>query len=204
MDEIAEQSSTLVEDTKVFFGQAKAICKTVLKPNNQTLKKTGELIAKSADISHDIIRQIDYVSKLLSQTIDRADKELGAKENGNWPGREVKAAAKALEDSREAAVEQLNFVRYFYRNARWLQERFPDAELRNVEGLVRVATHGEIEKNDWTLTPGPYVGVALEEEDEDFDFEETLRELHVELEDLNADAVKFAAEITKNFKGLGI
>ena len=47
-------------------------------------------------------------------------------------------------------------------------------------------------------------GVAPEEEDEDFDFEETLREIHLELEDLNAEAVTLAATIAKNFKGLGV
>ncbi len=48
------------------------------------------------------------------------------------------------------------------------------------------------------------VGVAPEEEDEGFDFEETLREIHVELEDLNAEAVQLAATIKKNFEDLGI
>ena len=45
--------------------------------------------------------------------------------------------------------------------------------------------HIEAIANDWSLTPGRYVGVAPEEEDEDFDFEEALRDIHVELEDLN-------------------
>ena len=61
-----------------------------------------------------------------------------------------------------------------------------------------------IEANDWSLTPGRYVGVAPEEEDEDFDFEEALRDIHVELEDLNAEAVELAATIKKNFEELGI
>ena len=39
----------------------------------------------------------------------------------------------------------------------------------------------ELEENDWSLTPGRYVGVAPEDEDEDFDFEETIREIHLEL-----------------------
>jgi type I restriction enzyme M protein len=45
---------------------------------------------------------------------------------------------------------------------------------------------------------------AADEEDENFDFEETLREIHVELEDLNAEAVKLAAAIRKNFEELRI
>ena len=42
------------------------------------------------------------------------------------------------------------------------------------------------------------------EEDEDFDFEEVLREIHVELEDLNAESMQLAAAIKRNFEELGI
>ena len=111
---------------------------------------------------------------------------------------------KAVDEARQLAVTQLKQVRYFHRQARWLTERFPDAKLRDVEGLVKLVDRAEIEANDWSLTPGRYVGVAPEEEDEDFDFEETLREIHVELEDLNAEAVKLAATIKRNFEELGI
>lgn len=43
----------------------------------------------------------------------------------------------------------------------------------------------EIKANDWSFAPGYCVGVASEEKDESFDFEETLREIHVEFGDLN-------------------
>ena len=101
-------------------------------------------------------------------------------------------------------MEQLRLIRYFHRQALWLIERFPDAALCDVPGLVKLVDRTEIAANDWSLTPGRYVGVAPEEEDEDFDFEETLREIHVELEDLNAEAVRLAAKIKENFAGLGI
>lgn len=58
---------------------------------------------------------------------------------------------------------------------------------------------------EWfAVSPGRYVGVAPEEVDEDFDFEEALREIHVELENLKAEAVTLAATIKKNFEELGI
>jgi len=101
-------------------------------------------------------------------------------------------------------VDQLKQVRYFWRQARWLTERFPDAELRDVDGLVKLVDRAEIEANDWSLTPGRYVGMAPEEEDDVFDFEEAMREIHVELEDLNVEAAKLAAAIKKNFEGLGV
>ncbi len=61
--------------------------------------------------------------------------------------------------------------------------------LRDVEGLVKLVDRAELAANDWSLTPGRYVGVAPEEVDEEFDFEETLRDPW-ELEDLNAEAVE--------------
>ena len=69
-----------------------------------------------------------------------------------------------------------------------MTERFPGAELCDVEGLVKLVDRAEVEANDWSLTPGRYVGVALEEEDADFNFEEAMRAIHAELEELDAEA----------------
>lgn len=73
-----------------------------------------------------------------------------------------------------------------------------------MEGLVKLVNRKEIEANDWSLTPGCYVGVAPEEEDENFDFEEALHDIHIELEGLNAEAVQLVATIQRNFEELGI
>ena len=61
----------------------------------------------------------------------------------------------------------------------------------------------EIEEHDWSLTPGRYVGVAPEDEDEDFDFEEALRSIHIDLQGLNEEAVALAVRIARNFEELG-
>ena len=53
-----------------------------------------------------------------------------------------------------------------------------------------------------SLTPGRYVGVAPPEEDEDF--EQTLRDIHVELADLNREAAELAARIQENFEELEV
>ncbi|MBV1900042.1 MAG: hypothetical protein KUG56_00050, partial [Kordiimonadaceae bacterium] len=50
---------------------------------------------------------------------------------------------------------------------------------------------------------GRYVGVAPEIEDEDFDFEEVLSDIHIELKGLNEEAAILAAKIQKNFEELG-
>jgi type I restriction enzyme M protein len=68
-----------------------------------------------------------------------------------------------------------------------------------VPGLCKAVSRAEIEAADWSLTPGRYVGVAPPEEDEDFDFEQTLRDIHVERADLNREATELAARIQENF-----
>lgn len=49
-------------------------------------------------------------------------------------------------------------------------ERFPDGVYADVTGLCKVATIEEIEAQGWSLNPGRYVGIEVEElDDEVFD-----------------------------------
>jgi type I restriction enzyme M protein len=157
-----------------------------------------------ADRCRDLTKQIDLVAKLAGRVVDKAVKELDARNSDAWDNGDVNRARKALEAARADAVEALRLVRYFVRQADWLQERFPDARLRNVEGLVKLVDRATINAHDWSLTPGRYVGTEPEKADEDFDFEEALRALHVDLSGLNEEAVELAARIGRNFEELGI
>ena len=168
------------------------------------LNKLVEQFAPLAESSRDLIKQSDLVYKLGTRLIEICETECDAKDSDDWVSRDVIRARKAADECRQTAVEQLKLVRYFWRQALWLTERFPEGKLRDVEGLVKLVDKTEIEANDWSLTPGRYVGVAPEEVDEDFDFEEALRDIHVELEDLNSEAIELAATIKKNFEELGI
>ncbi|WP_019602817.1 type I restriction-modification system subunit M [Teredinibacter turnerae] len=163
-----------------------------LPSDNKGLHKASDLIEPLAETSRDLIKQIDQLYKFV---------EKQAKERGE---KGLSRAIKELDEQRKVAVEQLKLIRYFFKQAQWLQERFPDAQLADVEGLVKLVDIEEIKANDWSLTPGRYVGVAPEEEDEDFDFEETLRDIHIELKGLNEEAALLATQIQKNFEELGI
>ena len=69
---------------------------------------------------------------------------------------------------------------------------------------VKLVSRAEIEEADWSLTPGRYVGVAPAEVDEEFDFEQAMRDIHTELADMNREAVELASKIQENFEELGI
>ena len=174
------------------------------KTTNGALKKAVDRLAPLAETSRNLVKQSDLLYKLATRLIETCEKECGAKKSDVWNGRDITRMRKTADEARQLAVAQLKEVRYFWKQARWLTERFPEAKLRDVEGLVKLVDWAEIEANDWSLTPGRYVGVAPDEEDENFDFEEVLHEIHVELEDLNAEAVKLAAKIKRNFEELGV
>lgn len=174
------------------------------RTSNGALKKAVDRLAKLAESSRNLVKQTDLLFKLGSRLIETCENECNAHESDMWSKKDITRALKAADKARTRSVEQLKLVRYFWRQACWLTERFPEAKLSDVEGLTKLVDHSEIEANDWSLTPGRYVGVAPELEDKDFDFEEAIREIHVELEDLNTEAVELATTIQKNFVELGI
>ena len=118
--------------------------------------------------------------------------------------RNISKSLKHLDDSRRAAVDELKAAVYLYRQIQWFQDRFPEGKIRDVPGLCKVVTRNDIASADWSLTPGRYIGLAPAEVDEEFDFEQTLRDLHLELSELNKEAAFMAEKIQANFEVLGL
>ena len=184
-------------DVVAFNTQAYAVAANGI-PNgagNSALHEAAARLVPLADASRDLVKAVDHLYKLAGHA-------LGARQ-GDANSRDLNRQRRAADEARRAAVDALKPVRYFHRQALWLQERFPEAELRDVPGLVKRVSRAEIAANDWSLTPGRYVGVAPEEVDEDFDFESALRDIHIELAGLNEEAVALAAKIARNFEELG-
>jgi type I restriction enzyme M protein len=154
-------------------------------PNLAAQKKLLAGLEELATACRDVVKDVDLVFKLASRVVDAAEKDANAKEHEAWDGRAIGKLEKELDARRKEAVEQLKAAAYFERQAHWLLSRFPDAKLVAVPGLVKLVDRKDIEAADWSLTPGRYVGVAPPEVDEDFDFEQTLSDIHVELADLN-------------------
>jgi type I restriction enzyme M protein len=152
-----------------------------------------------------MVKQIDLLYKLVARCTQLAHELAAIEEASEFYDRRLAGKRlKQLDEERKLAVEQLKLATYFHRQIVWLQERFPEAQMRAVPGLCKVVSRAEIEAADWSLTPGRYVGVAPLEVDEDFDFEQALRDIHIELADLNREAFELAAKIQQNFEELGV
>ncbi len=129
-------------------------------------------------------------------------KEVSEKADAIAPEAGVDVDLKKLAALKDKFNAEMKRLAYLIRQSDWLLSRFPEGKLVDVEGLVKLVDHAEIEENDWSLTPGRYVGVAPEEEDLDFDFDEVMQNIQFELTKLNSDAVSLAALIQSNFENL--
>lgn len=196
----ADDANTLLAELAAF---EKKYCNNAPATNasQHSARKAFEPVAER---TKGLIKQVDLLYKLVSRgassAADFADAEAVAE---SYDRRATGKLIKQLDEFRCDAVEQLKHATYYHRHIVWLQNRFPKAEIQPVDGLVKVVTRKEIEAADWSLTPGRYVGVAPAEVDEDFDFEQTITEIHEELAGLNAEAVELAAMIQKNLEELG-
>jgi type I restriction enzyme M protein len=83
----------------------------------------------------------------------------------------------------------------------WFKERFPDGKYNDIEGLCKIVSLDEIIENDYSLTPGRYVGVTFVEDD-GIDFKGRLAEIQEELDTLNKEAAQLAKTISNNLKEL--
>lgn len=88
---------------------------------------------------------------------------------------------------------------YFLSQIIWLNDRFPSGKYEDVTGLCKAASLKEMEDQDWSLNPGRYVGVVIEEDgltEEEFHNEMIERNQNLEL--LNSKAHDFERLIKNN------
>ena len=87
----------------------------------------------------------------------------------------------------------------WFAHIQWLQARFPKAQYEDVTGLCKRATRAEVAEQDWSLNPGRYVGVVIEEDGKtEEEFINGLLEMNAELAKLNAEARVLEDVIARN------
>ncbi|MCH5719890.1 hypothetical protein [Niabella hibiscisoli] len=106
-------------------------------------------------------------------------------------------------DPAEEEPGLLHDTEYYWKQAHWLQSRFPKGVYADVEGLCKIVSRAEITAKDWSLSPGRYVGVDTATDEEE-DYEERLAQIHRELAGLNEEAIALAQTIMDNYKELAI
>jgi phage host-nuclease inhibitor protein Gam len=124
--------------------------------------------------------------KQLDKTVRQHEQAQAEKAQADGKRGTTDRKTKALKTALEALHKEVKNAESFYQHIHWLQERFPKAEYEDVTGLCKLTGLAEVKEHDYSLNPGRYVGVVIEEDgktEEEF-FEEILS-VNDEIESLN-------------------
>jgi type I restriction enzyme M protein len=163
---------------------------------NKTLDKTQTAELKKAK------KDFNATIKALNHFCKEAVKDNDLRKNKDWKTN-VLEVVKTLETEFEVFSHAIDQMVYFNKESHWLLDRFPEGVYKDNAGLCKVVSREEIAQNDYSLTAGRYVGVAPQI-DEDFDYEERMAEIKVELQSLNEEAITLAKQIQINLNELGL
>jgi type I restriction enzyme M protein len=214
----AAQQGTTESDIVTLLADCAEARSAIAKTDLSSHTKQAALQAKLDALAP----KLKAASKLLEarhkrwlKLLDSAEKTLRARLCKAFDGktaRELKRALLAADAKkneaptvRDEVLEALKQSVYFIYQVDWLHSRFPNAQFADVPGLCRaVPIEGKdgIAANDYSLTPGRYVGTAPDLAGDEDDFAETLRDIHTELAELNDKAAELAGRIAQNFEAL--
>jgi type I restriction enzyme M protein len=177
----------------------------VLKDINKLLKAYADY-TKSVDVAH--IDKANKVQRKLAETIvpffaslhellKEVDKKVRHIEKDLSKNKDLKALKIELEDLHKEAKA----TEYFFGHIAWLHERFPEAKYEDVTGLCKLANLDEIKEQEYSLNPGRYVGVVIEEDGKtEEEFIDEMLALNDELNNLNKEAKKLESVINHNIR----
>ncbi|MCH8485766.1 MAG: N-6 DNA methylase [Candidatus Cyclonatronum sp.] len=202
----------IIVEWKELQNEAKSIFELQTQLTDTVRKNKGNQFITEITVQTKALRKPqDKLIKQLLDAISSAAKEHQLSKTAAWRELNLKEELDQLKavqqqlsgnpDEEEPGL--LHETEYFYKQAHWLTSRFPDGVYTDVEGLCKVVSQAEIEAKDWSLSPGRYVGVETATDD-DFDYEERLNEIHIELEGLNEEANVLAKTIAENYRSISI
>lgn len=113
--------------------------------------------------------------------------------------REIKRWEKQFEEAEKLYKTLHGKQLYYEAQVQWLTERFPAGMYEDVTGLCKAATLAEIEEQDWSLNPGRYVGVVIEEDGlTEEEFVNEMNQRHQIFNELNSKAIELGKTINEN------
>jgi type I restriction enzyme M protein len=173
------------------------------------------LLADSETLLHDFLqtkKELEKNFRDFEKLFKLADDNLKSKEDKAWKTLDKPKDIRILLDKLNEysnPVKNNNYEEeekspvYFLKMAEWLQQRFPKAEYEDVTGLCKQATIADIEEQDYSLNPGRYVGVVIEEDGmTEEEFETEIKRLNSELNSLNTSASDLEKLINQNILNL--
>jgi type I restriction enzyme M protein len=150
---------------------------------NKAQRKLAETIAPFFATLHELLKEVDKKVRHIEKDL-KMNKDL-----------------KSLKIELEDLHKEAKATEYFFGHIAWLQERFPEAKYEDVTGLCKLANLDEVKEQEYSLNPGRYVGVVIEEDSKtEEEFIEEMIALNDELNNLNKEAKKLEDVINHNLR----
>jgi len=145
---------------------------------------------------HECLKQIDKAVRRHEKALTEKAKEAGKRQT-------VDRAVKQLKTALETLHAEVKSAESFFAHIHWLQERFPRAQYEDVTGLCKLADPDEIKEQDYSLNPGRYVGVVIEEDGKtEEEFIETMLDYDSQLNELNASVKDLEQIVSANVRAI--
>jgi type I restriction enzyme M protein len=139
--------------------------------------------------------------KQLDKTVRQHEKQEAEKVQTNSKRTATDRKTRALKTALEELHKEVKNAEIFYQHIHWLQERFPKAEYEDVTGLCKLASPAEVEEQEYSLNPGRYVGVVIEEDGKtEEEFIEEILSLSLEIRQLAKQTSKLEGVIFQNIE----
>lgn len=145
---------------------------------------------------HDALKQIDKAVRRHEKALAEQAKQAGKRQTADRATKQLKSALEELHTEVKNAES-------FFGHVHWLQERFPQAKYEDVTGLCKLADLNEIKEQDYSLNPGRYVGVVIEEDGKtEEEFIDELLKLSLLFSSLSESANNLESVIKENIRQL--
>jgi type I restriction enzyme M protein len=185
------ESAALIEAWEQYQG---AIKTADIDARNQA---QHTLAAPFAAFFADLHRHQKALDKALRELERREAEANGGRRRPDRDMKQIKQALEALHANTRDAEQCFDHVA-------WLQSRFPDARYEDVTGLCKAASREEVAEQDYSLNPGRYVGVVIEEDGKtEEEYLEFLAQASDQLGNLDKSANSLMAAIRSNLRTIG-
>jgi len=159
-----------------------------------TFANPVELLAKQLEQFQSALTADKEALKALDKKSKTSTENKAKKKQLDEHSKLLRALSAAIGNHQQELKEEL--VNYKQQVKDWfdLLENFPDNKYQDIEGLCKIVDREEVAENDYSLTPGRYVGYSIQI-DEDFDYQKRMREIKEDLSSLNSSATNLMRSI---------
>ncbi len=204
-----EHKKTLQEQFEIINEHYKTLAKD-LKEIAKEIKNDDLVISESIDFSNfknpeqaaeifisfekpapkvlEFIKELEAeIAKITKQVADKEIEKKTATTKMKPFKDKLNKLNKALKAYQSETAEFLKETKQRIGDWSELLKWFPENKYADVEGLCKIVDLDEIKENDYSLTPGRYVGYSIKI-DENFDYKARMTAIHNELAELNTEA----------------